>query len=87
MDPGGDLPRGAVAWRAQTRALVSAWSQVRVVDLSARSALPETGCRHQGYYLVRPDGHVAAHGHAGDLDRLYAELTEWLGPVERETAR
>jgi 3-(3-hydroxy-phenyl)propionate hydroxylase len=42
-----------------------------------------TGCGLQGYYLVRPDGHTAAHGHAGDLDRLRAELTALLGePAE-----
>ncbi|MFF4474417.1 FAD-dependent monooxygenase [Streptomyces sp. NPDC001599] len=77
----------AVAWREQARALAAAWPQVRAVDLSARSARTETGCRHQGYYLVRPDGHVAAHGHAGDLDRLHVELTQWLGPADRVAAR
>ncbi|MFE3764984.1 FAD-dependent monooxygenase [Streptomyces sp. NPDC059104] len=73
----------AAAWRAQTRALAAPWPQVRAVDLAAGSARSSTGCGQQGYYLVRPDGHVAAHGHAGDSDRLYAELTRWLGPVAR----
>lgn len=77
----------SVAWREQARALTSAWPQVRSVELSARSARTETGCRHQGYYLVRPDGHIAAHGHAGDLDRLHVELTTWLGPADRSAAR
>lgn len=73
----------AATWREQARALASAWPQVRAIDLSARSARTETGCRHQGYYLVRPDGHIAAHGHEGDLDHLHSELAQWFGPVDR----
>ncbi len=72
---------GAATWRTETRAVAAAWPQVRAVDLAARSVRGATGCRHQGYYLLRPDGHIAAHGHDGDLDRLHAELTWWLGPV------
>ncbi|WP_369235460.1 FAD-dependent monooxygenase [Streptomyces sp. R21] len=71
----------AAAWREQVRGLTEAWPEVRTVHLSAGSARSETGCRQQGYYLVRPDGHIAAHGHQGDLALLRAELTEWLGPV------
>lgn len=71
----------AAAWRTQTRALAAGWPQVRTVDLSAGSARTSTGCGQQGYYLVRPDGHIAAHGHSGDLDRLHTELTWWLGPA------
>ncbi|MFI1715828.1 FAD-dependent monooxygenase [Streptomyces sp. NPDC053513] len=69
------------AWRAETRAITAARPSIRTVDLAAGSVRRTTGCRHQGYYLVRPDGHIAAHGHAGDLDRLHAELVHWLGPV------
>ncbi|GAA1124575.1 hypothetical protein GCM10009663_74370 [Kitasatospora arboriphila] len=54
---------------------------------TARALLPaaarHTGCHRPGYYLVRPDGHIAAHGHARDLDRLGAELTAQLGPAAR----
>lgn len=40
-------------------------------------------CRRPGSCLVRPDGHIAAHGHAGDLDRLVAELGFQLIPGVR----
>ncbi|GAA3033970.1 FAD-dependent monooxygenase [Actinokineospora globicatena] len=40
-------------------------------------------CGRTGYVLVRPDGHVAAHGHRGDLDRLAAELDTAFGPAPR----
>lgn len=43
-------------------------------------AVPLTGCAEAGYHLVRPDGHIAAHGHARDLGRLRAELTGVLRP-------
>jgi len=41
------------------------------------------GCGRVGYHLVRPDGHIAAHGHRGDLVRLAAELDTAFGPVTR----
>ncbi|MFJ9059961.1 FAD-dependent monooxygenase [Streptomyces sp. NPDC102409] len=71
----------AATWRAETRTAVAAWPQVRTVSLAAGSVRRATGCRHQGYYLVRPDGHIAAHGHGGDLGRLHTELAWWLGPA------
>jgi hypothetical protein len=39
------------------------------------------GCGRSGYYLVRPDGHIAAHGHERDLDRLESELDNAFGPA------
>ncbi|OIJ88644.1 monooxygenase [Streptomyces sp. MUSC 14] len=71
----------AAAWREQARGVTTPWRELRHVYVSAGSVRTETGCRQQGYYLVRPDGHIAAHGHSGDLDRLRAELTQWFGPV------
>ena len=32
-------------------------------------------CRRPGYHLVRPDDHIAAHGHECDLHRLATELS------------
>ncbi|MEU7278988.1 FAD-dependent monooxygenase [Streptomyces sp. NPDC045431] len=69
----------AAAWRAELRAMAALRPGLRVVDLAAGPAARLTGCRHQGYYLIRPDGHVAAHGHSRDLDRLREELTAHLG--------
>jgi 2-polyprenyl-6-methoxyphenol hydroxylase-like FAD-dependent oxidoreductase len=48
--------------------------RVRTVVLRRREAAFATGCRSAGYWLVRPDGHIAAHGHQHDLDRLETEL-------------
>ncbi|GAB7104201.1 hypothetical protein JCM4814A_25150 [Streptomyces phaeofaciens JCM 4814] len=56
------------------------WPGVRLVVLHPFDAVPLTGCAEAGYHLVRPDGHIAAHGHAQDLGRLRAELTGVLRP-------
>jgi 3-(3-hydroxy-phenyl)propionate hydroxylase len=50
---------------------------VRVVSLGPH----DVPCRRPGYWLIRPDGHIAAHGHALDLHRLEAELTRVLNPL------
>ncbi|MEO3754417.1 FAD-dependent monooxygenase [Streptomyces sp. B6B3] len=70
---------GGTGWHARLDALAAGWGQLTLLDLPVREARPATGCGQQGYYLVRPDGHIAAHGHTGDLARLRAELTAVLG--------
>ncbi|TDC74304.1 FAD-dependent monooxygenase [Streptomyces hainanensis] len=66
-------------WRARLDAVVAERGQLALVDLPVAAARRHTGCGKQGYYLVRPDGHIAAHGHTGDVDRLRTELTALLG--------
>jgi 2-polyprenyl-6-methoxyphenol hydroxylase-like FAD-dependent oxidoreductase len=64
--------------------VAAGWPQVAEVDVAAVA-----GCERPGYHLIRPDGHIQAHGHAGDRDRLLAELTTVLGapdPAERPSA-
>ncbi|MFF6790337.1 FAD-dependent monooxygenase [Streptomyces filamentosus] len=79
--------RGEAAdWRTELRSAAEDFTGVRVVDLAAGPAARHTGCRSQGYYLIRPDGHVAAHGHEHDLDRLREELAAALLPA-RDRAR
>nr|WP_281364884.1 FAD-dependent monooxygenase [Streptomyces typhae] len=56
------------------------WPAVRRVLLHPSEAVPLTGCATTGFYLVRPDGHIAAHGHAEDLERLRTELGRVLLP-------
>jgi 3-(3-hydroxy-phenyl)propionate hydroxylase len=58
--------------------LTARWPSTRVISLPRHVAAPVTGCGRTGYYLVRPDGHIVAHGHAGDLDRLSHELDNAL---------
>lgn len=53
--------------------------RLRLVELpDARQTAHLTGCADNGYYLIRPDGHVAAHGHTADLPHLRAELDAGL---------
>ncbi|MFI1825896.1 FAD-dependent monooxygenase [Streptomyces sp. NPDC020412] len=69
-----DAPRGTARWRTEVGHVVARWPQVRVVTLPRGAAASATGCRRLGYHLLRPDGHIAAHGHEGDLNRLEREL-------------
>ncbi|MEC3977529.1 alpha/beta fold hydrolase [Amycolatopsis sp. H20-H5] len=67
--------------------LIEPWSrQVRVIAVGNRklkTARQQLHCRRPGFYLVRPDGHVAMHGHQDDLDKLYHRLGTLLVPREK----
>ncbi|PWG12500.1 monooxygenase [Streptomyces sp. V2] len=65
---------GAGDWHQEVGHIAARWPQLSVVTVPARTLADATGCRRLGYHLVRPDGHVAAHGHEGDLNRLEKEL-------------
>ncbi|MEV8092993.1 FAD-dependent monooxygenase [Kitasatospora sp. NPDC085879] len=73
---------GPAGWAAAVDRLTTGCRGLRTLRIPAAAASRHTGCRRPGYYLVRPDGHIAAHGHTRDLDRLAAELTAHLGPVD-----
>lgn len=68
------VPDGNRAWEEELGHIVAQWPLLRQVTLRRRDAAPQAGCRSAGFYLIRPDGHIAAHGHARDLGRLEAEL-------------
>lgn len=68
----------AAAWSAEVGHIAARWPQVRVLPLRRGDLTRLGGCRQAHYYLVRPDGHIAAHGHEQDLDRLEQELREVL---------
>lgn len=70
---GGDLPE-------RIRRLTGDWPRLRHVTLEPREAARATGCSEPGFHLIRPDGHIAAHGHAQDLSRLVTELGHVLHP-------
>ena len=76
---------GGADWTRQAEHLTARRPQVRLERMAPGQALRHTGCGRPGYYLVRPDGHIAAHGHAADLDRLEAELLAALGPMPAHT--
>ncbi|MEU3253463.1 FAD-dependent monooxygenase [Streptomyces sp. NPDC006997] len=61
-------------WRAEIDHIVARRPRLRVVTLPGGTAAAAVGCRRPGYHLVRPDGHIAAHGHEEDLGRLEQEL-------------
>jgi 3-(3-hydroxy-phenyl)propionate hydroxylase len=67
----------AAAWSERLDAVTDGRA-VRTVRLPRAATLSATGCGRAGYHLVRPDGHIAAHGHLDDLDRLAAELDRVL---------
>jgi 2-polyprenyl-6-methoxyphenol hydroxylase-like FAD-dependent oxidoreductase len=67
------------AWRTEAGHVAARHGDaVRTVVLRRPESAFATGCRSAGYWLVRPDGHVAAHGHEADLGRLEAELKHVL---------
>ncbi|MFD3698147.1 FAD-dependent oxidoreductase [Streptomyces sp. NPDC058646] len=65
---------GSRDWEEELGHVVARWPRLRQVTLRRRDAGAQAGCRAPGYYLIRPDGHIVAHGHARDLGRLEAEL-------------
>ncbi|MFG2329124.1 FAD-dependent monooxygenase [Streptomyces sp. NPDC048604] len=67
-------------WLTETSHITARFPQVRVTHLPAGT---RGLCPRPGYHLVRPDGHIAAHGHARDLDRLEKELAVGLVPGAR----
>lgn len=73
-------PREASAWLTEVGNLAARWPLVRVVRTARADVATHGGCGRPGYYLVRPDGHIAAHGHERDLNRLEAELGSALLP-------
>ncbi|MFB7595865.1 FAD-dependent monooxygenase [Streptomyces sp. NPDC056160] len=92
--PGADPARWTVAavsspgqggWLAAVDRSVSRRPGVRTVRVTPAALAPHGACERPGYYLIRPDGHIAAHGHQGDLHRLRAELAAVLldRPSER----
>ncbi|MBF6045457.1 monooxygenase [Streptomyces sp. NRRL B-1677] len=66
-------PGTGEAWADEATAMAERRRGVHPVRVALPTAAP--ACRRPGYYLIRPDGHVAAHGHAHDLTRLREELT------------
>ncbi|MFG2894454.1 FAD-dependent monooxygenase [Streptomyces sp. NPDC048248] len=73
------VTRGFRARHARSLTELIAGRRLRLVDLpGTRQTSHLTGCADNGYHLIRPDGHVAAHGHTADLSRLRAELDAGL---------
>ncbi|HEX6471027.1 MAG TPA: FAD-dependent monooxygenase [Streptosporangiaceae bacterium] len=70
----------AATWTTDVEAMAGRRPRVRVVRIPRADVARVARCRRPGYYLIRPDGHVAAHGHPRDLPRLEAELRAMLNP-------
>jgi 3-(3-hydroxy-phenyl)propionate hydroxylase len=75
------LVPGDTAFVSEVERLAAERPQVSVIRINRAQARKHTGCGQPGFYLVRPDGHIAAHGHTHDLPALATELTAALGPV------
>ncbi|HEU5155704.1 MAG TPA: FAD-dependent monooxygenase [Streptosporangiaceae bacterium] len=67
-------------WIAQVEAMAEHWPRLRVIGIPRADMAPVARCRRPGFYLIRPDGHIAAHGHVRDLPRLETELRAMLNP-------
>uniref|UniRef100_UPI00122E16B5 FAD-dependent monooxygenase n=1 Tax=Streptomyces tailanensis TaxID=2569858 RepID=UPI00122E16B5 len=80
-------PEADPGWLAEVGHILDRRPQVRLVKLELRAAAAATGCRKPGYHLIRPDGHIAAHGHENDLNRLEAELRHALTSRAPTSAR
>jgi 3-(3-hydroxy-phenyl)propionate hydroxylase len=65
---------GSRGWEEELAHIVKRYPLLREVTLRRRDAASQAGCKAAGYYLIRPDGHIVAHGHARDLSLLEAEL-------------
>ncbi len=76
----GSVP--AAGWPQRARRIADHRRLVRTVSLGPADVVQIIGCPRPGYYLVRPDGHIAAHGHERDLGRLEAELVQVTNPRE-----
>ncbi|MDI3422870.1 FAD-dependent monooxygenase [Streptomyces luteolus] len=71
-------PSGHGPWLDDVRRIAGRRGRLRVLPLRRRELAAHGACREAHYYLVRPDGHIAAHGHERDLAHLEAELDEVL---------
>ncbi|HZG06870.1 MAG TPA: FAD-dependent monooxygenase [Streptomyces sp.] len=76
-------PVGDGRWLTETGHIVARWPQLRVLHPASGAVGGHGVCGRPGYHLIRPDGHIAAHGHAADLDRLETELALALTPGVR----
>ncbi len=76
-------PAADARWVTETGHVVARRPQLSVLWRGPEAAERQGLCRRPGCYLIRVDGHIAAHGHAGDLDRLEAELGLQLIPGAR----
>lgn len=72
---------GDAAWHARLKQVTEQYPHISTVRMSTREARAVTGCAVTGFHLVRPDGHIQAHGHAADLDQLRRELELALLPA------
>ncbi|MFI9612459.1 FAD-dependent monooxygenase [Streptomyces sp. NPDC052023] len=72
------VPGGRGPWVKEIERLAAHRRRLLVLPLHRRELAPYGACPGAHYYLVRPDGHIAAHGHERDLDRLESELDEVL---------
>jgi hypothetical protein len=70
-------PSDAAGWLTDLGHRTDRWPMLRVVRLPHASAAGL--CLRPGYHLVRPDGHISAHGHDRDLNRLETELEVAFG--------
>ena len=63
---------GALARRAG--AVAADWPGLLTHHALDQARVPSLPCARDGYYLVRPDGYVADHGHPDDLESVHALL-------------
>ncbi|OLZ61297.1 monooxygenase [Streptomyces sp. IMTB 2501] len=76
---GSDRGAASAELLVQSGHIADGFPQLRHLAVPHRALSAHGLCGRAGYFLVRPDGHIQAHGHAGDLERLEDELAHLFG--------
>ncbi|GAB3547208.1 2-polyprenyl-6-methoxyphenol hydroxylase-like FAD-dependent oxidoreductase [Actinopolyspora lacussalsi] len=67
-------PENDPSWTTELHRMTERLPRLTVLGPDESGSGASGMCVRAGYHLIRPDGHIAAHGHTDDLDSLRSEL-------------